>query len=154
MNVATPTIYVIDTCSLVAITDNHPKHEAHICRGLEALINAGRLKSVPQVLEELKKDSHTRVFILKHKHQLIVPDAELFPYVGTIAKQFISLIGIHTAKDKADPWLLALAQQLDAPLVSEEKKIHNACRVLGLTPLRLARLLAVENLLPVGPDHS
>lgn len=154
------TIYVLDTTSWLTI-EGHPAQN-QILNTLGRLILEGRIKGPRQVLEEMKKCATVLEWLNQHKD--IVFDAKNTPdyllLAGRVTHQFPAMAGARTKKNRADPWVVALAIDLahspPATVVVEEttakrknRKIPTACKHFDVPCMSLIEMLKAE-----APDED
>jgi uncharacterized protein DUF4411 len=140
--------YLIDTD--VLIRSGVRKDAQSIYSGLIELAHTGRLRTVTQVFDELKKRGPIALQALKeYRHVIEIPTAE--QYDAAVSK-IIEELGNHKPPwlwsqtggknpDPADPWLVAVASVYGYTLVTNESqtspvKIPAACRSLGARCIR------------------
>ncbi len=152
-------VYVLDASSWITI-EGHPARDRILWR-LVQLIEVGRIKSPPEVWAELKKCDWVLAWIKDHRSQIVVNRNQnieyLLQYVGRITHQFSAMAGARSDKDKADPYVVALAAHsqrtsnvewvaiADETLVSRpNRKIPTACAAYGVTSRTLVEMLQIE----------
>lgn len=119
--------HLIDTDVLVNIRDIHGD-SSEIWKAVIAEIEAGRLKTVRQVVGELErrfKDIHAR--LKPYLRQFQLPDDITYSqdvidevrYINTHHSKLYNPLG---ATNPADPFLIAVAKTLGAMIVTDEKK--------------------------------
>ena len=140
--------YLIDTNVLNRIGVR--KDAQSIYQGLIDLASSGRLRTVHQVFDELKKRGPIPLAVLKeHRQPIEVPAEE--QYDAAVSKA-IEQLGNHKPSwlwpqtggknpDPADPWLVAVASVHGYTLVTNESqtspiKIPAACRHLKARCIR------------------
>lgn len=95
--------------------------------GLVALIEDDRLKTVPQVLEELYRNDREAFDRLKPlRKRLVVPNADFASSVMALLREFPGLIRADSMSDPADPWLIAIAVRNSYTVVCNE--VHSSTR--------------------------
>lgn len=130
-------IYVFDTSSFVVLKHFYPSRFPSVWSGLERLIDAKRLASVREVLNEL--DSHNdQDFIQKwakeHKSLFLTPRPEELLVVSRIfqVEHFRALISkqnILKGRPVADPFVIAAAHVKQGVVVTEETNKPNAAKI-------------------------
>ena len=152
-------VYVLDASSWITI-EGHPARD-RILYALIQLIEAGRIKSPPEVWAELKNCDWVLAWIGDYRSQIVVnrnQDSEyLLEYVGRITHQFSAMAGARGDKDKADPYVVALAahsqrtSNLEWVAIADEtlksrpnRKIPTACAAYGVTCKTLVEMLQIE----------
>jgi len=123
-------LHLIDTGVLVNIRDVH-KNSAKLWDAFTAQVEAGELKSVRQVVDELERrwpDIHKR--LKPFKKALLVPDgdlysAEVIAEIREIQKHHPGLINPLAGGNPADPFLIAVAKYRSAVVVTDEKSKRN-----------------------------
>jgi len=104
-------------------------------------------KTVRLVMDELKRndpDAYARLAPLRRV--MLVPDAELARAAGRITRQFPKMARPYSTREKADQWVVALAETIGLTVVTQEGnapgKIPAACKVLEIDCIRLDEMLA------------
>jgi hypothetical protein len=154
--------YVLDSSGWISI-DGRPDQN-RILYFLVHLIEAGRIKSPPEVWEELKKCEWVLAWISGYRALIIENRSQDFSYlsiVGAITRRFPGLAGARGSKDKADPYVVALAVHMNASdnnphpikwsVVAAEtlaqrpnRKIPTACRDANVECVGLFEMLKRE----------
>ena len=78
--------------------------------GFVALAHDGRLKTVPQVLDELERndpEGYERLNAVRR--QIVIANADYVSAVQAILGVFPTLVRADAISDPADPWLIAVA---------------------------------------------
>jgi hypothetical protein len=118
-----------------------------------ALIERERLVDPSEVIEELKLDEvlWSRVQHLEGKLRFRRSDEAYLKLAGLIASEFPGMASIRSKKNKADPWVVALAEIERFTVVTDEtterrpnRKIPTACRKRGVSCVSLLKMLADE----------
>lgn len=152
-------VYVLDASSWITI-EGHPARERILWR-LTQLIEADRIKSPPEVWDELKKCDWILAWIKDHRSQIVINRNQnveyLLNHVGPVTHQFSAMAGARGGKDKADPYVVALAvhskltSNADWVVVADEtlesrpnRKIPTACAAYGVACKTLAEVLEIE----------
>lgn len=152
-------VYVLDASSWISI-EGHPAQN-RILHSLIPLIEAGRIKSPPQVWDELKKCDWVLAWIGDYRSQIVENrdnDIDYLMLVGRVTREFPALAGARGSKNKADPYVVALTaygNEMDNPntwiTVADEtlesrpsKKIPTACDRFGVDCMSLMEMLAEE----------
>ena len=126
MSTSNKILHIIDTCVLVNIRDIH-KDSSKIWEAFAAEIEADRLKSVRQVLDELERrwpDIFAKV--KPFKKTILIPDAELYApdviaEIRDIQKYHPNLINPLAGGNPADPFLIGVAKVKVGIVVTDEK---------------------------------
>ena len=105
--------YIIDSCSLI---DLHRSVPMDIFKGfwkkLEELVNQGMLISHIQVFHEIsKQDDELADWLKNHKKMFYNVTPKQAEIVTVILKKYPSFVKVDNQFD-ADPWLIALAKEL------------------------------------------
>lgn len=119
-------IYLVDTCVWVNVRDVDGDSE-EIWGRLFLLIEAGRVKTVRQVMVELERrwpDVYARLKPFKRK--LVVSDA--ITYTADVAAEVRAVHAQHPGLydqlglgNPADPWLVAIGKTQSAVVVTDER---------------------------------
>jgi hypothetical protein len=152
--------YVLDSSGWISI-DGRPDQN-RILYFLVQLIEDGRIKSPPEVWEELKKCEWVLAWISGYRTSIIENRSQDFSYltiVGGITRKFPGLAGARGSKNKADPYVVALAVHMNADnprsirwsVVAAEtlaqranRKIPTACRDANIECMGLFEMLKRE----------
>lgn len=136
-----PPPYSIDTSIWITIWQNHPPD---IFTGLwaqiDAAIAAGHLRSCEEVLYEVEKGTDDLGKFLKQRAGLFAPlDEALQAAVGEVNAACDDLADDDGERNRADPFVVALARVLNGTVVTGEKarkdangrrKVPDACAAL------------------------
>ena len=132
--------HLIDT-DVIAHISERPNADV-ILRGLELQIDAGQLKTVEQVLDELRRwpelqnrfNARKADFLIRRQYRPAIAAV-----AGQISDDFEFLYDLSGTRnpDPADPWLIAAAKVLGFAVVTDErqvstKKIPYVCRQQSL----------------------
>jgi hypothetical protein len=159
--------YVIDSSGWISI-DGRPDQNQILYYTIK-LVEAGRVKSPPEVWDELKKCEWVLAWIRNYRSSIVEnrsQDNTYLALVGSITRKFPAMAGARGTKDKADPYVVALAAHLNGErgllirtnwcVVAAEtlagrqnRKIPTACRDAGLECIGLLEMLKRE-----FPDES
>jgi hypothetical protein len=133
-------VYLID-CDAIAHCEGRPDC-AQVLAGLVTAIQAGALKTVHQVYDELRRWPAIRSSFTPYKKQFLIENqyrTEISVLVGQISDDFPDLYDLTGSRnpDSADPWLIASAKVLGWTLITDErqtstKKIPYVCRQQNL----------------------
>jgi len=120
---------------------------------LTTMIDAGRLKTVALVMDEVSRhDPPAFERLSPVRARFVVHDTELLEAVGRIYRGFPQMSRPLSPRPKADPWLVALGRVRSLTVVTEEAnrpgKIPHACQQLGLQCCTLSQMLAQERFEP------
>lgn len=150
-------VYVIDTSSWLQI-EQHPASNM-ILDCLARLINMGRVKAPTQVFDELKSIDNLAGWLVINRQDIEVnrnQDIDFLMTVGRVTHQFPAMAGARTSKDKADPYVIALAiegspnpgrwtvicnETLDR---RPNRKIPTACAHFGIDCIDIIEMLRRE----------
>lgn len=148
--------YCIDTSALMdAWVRWYPKEVfPTLWERVDALIEAGRLISSEEVLQDLeRKEGDTLHKWAKERHDLFLP---LDDGIQTCALQIMAshpqLVDGRTGKSFADPWVIATAHTNDCVVVTGEKptgsprrpKIPDVCRNMQIHCIGFVELIRQE----------
>jgi hypothetical protein len=150
-------VYVVDSSSWIAI-ESHPAQN-RILSALVPIIESGRVKLPPQVWGELS-DTFGLFGWMENYRDLLVENArskvEYLLLGGRIAHEFPGMAGARGTREKADPWVIALAKFMDdnpnsRVVVCDEtlnkrpnRKIPGACKHYQIRCLSLLEMLDQE----------
>lgn len=117
---------------------------------IDALIRNGDVRSPDEVREELNK-KHDEVYAwAKARNELFVPlDDEIQAATRAVLEAFPRLVGELRDRNRADPFVIALAMVNGAAVVTEEKRagtrdrprIPIVCDHFGIRHLRLLEMI-------------
>lgn len=119
-------LHLIDTCALVNVRDLHNDSE-EIWNAIRAEIIAGRLKTVRQAFDELKRRFPKIYARLKDlRREFVLPDAELYTLevtaeIRAIHQHHPKLYDGLAGGNPADPFLIAAAKFKLAIVITDEK---------------------------------
>lgn len=139
-------IYLFDTSSLRVLGNYYPKRFPTFWERFEAAIEAGTVRSVREVFNELERQSAKawlKEWAQTHRAFFAQPSPEETAFVGEIflVAHFRTLVGNRQrllGQPVADPFLVAAAKVLEGCVVSEEglrpnaAKIPNVCQHFGI----------------------
>lgn len=150
-------IYIIDTSSWLLI-QGHPQSNRILDR-LSTLMDEGRIKSPPEVFNELKKVGAVTAWVKANKRDIVEnrnSDVDHLMRVGEVANAFPGMVGVRCKKNKADPYVVSLAS-LGSPnpgkwvVVCDEtlakrpnRKLPTACAAFGIEALGIFEMLERE----------
>ncbi len=119
---AVPTVYCIDTSSLIALKNVYPEPVfPGLWRELDTLVTAGRLVAPDEVWRELSVGNDAVVRWAGARPLMFKsPESDDFRFVTQIATDFSAYIGSAMTDHRADPWVVALAATRGCCVVSEE----------------------------------
>jgi pentatricopeptide repeat protein len=144
--------YSIDSSSLIAIreTFGSAADRNRAWAFLESLAKRGRLRVAEQVFDEMEKgeeDDLERLQALDERC-IVRITPELGIRAGRIASRFQGMSKPRKNPDKADPWVIAAAMEMNLTVVTEErpgsKSIPTACKNLGVDCIDLRGLVERE----------
>ena len=156
-------MYVLDTNAIMMLHDlrvPEAQYEA-IWDELDRMMNSGRLQTVEVVFGELRRNAsqscqdrmgrHRREpFLVRRRHTL--DDRAEADLLQTLIDDYPEMSGKGTLRDRADPWLVAVAASRSLSVVTEERRDsgHNlpaACASLAVQSLNVAEFVIVERLM-------
>lgn len=150
-------IYVMDTSSWITI-EGHPAQN-RIIAALQPLIEMGRIKSPPQVWSEFRDTSEIFAWIEPYRDRIVeikTNEPNFLALVGRITHENPGMTGARGTKDKADPWVIALAAHTSSAanvrvIVCDEssrkrpgRKIPGVCGRYQVACMRLLEMLDRE----------
>jgi hypothetical protein len=107
--------YVIDSSGWISI-DGRPDQN-RILFFLSKLIEDDRIKSPPEVWDELKKCEWVLAWLRGQRRLIVENRSQNYTYlsiVGSVTYRFPALAGARGTKNKADPYVVALAIHMNA----------------------------------------
>lgn len=143
--------YLIDTSSLHLVR-LHPNANA-VWSMIIGLIEARRLFTVPQVLDELANINPAAYAQLKpYRKQMLLPiNPDRLFATGEINENYRSMSRANKPNDNADPWLVGVAKLEGHTVVTNEKykkqRIPRVCDKEGVKWKDLDKLIEAE-----GPE--
>ena len=161
------TRYLVDTSSLGAIEELPvgADRKAVIWSGVTELFRAGKLSTVDIVLDEVDRNKEDPVFAACKAHTKewrrathVFRCSEIsghlaYQFFAQVISEYPSLSGVNKIRrrDKADPYLIAVARWDGSTVVTEESKTHStripaACLHYMVDCLNLEELIRAENL--------
>lgn len=136
---------------MVGIVTIHPTCFPSLWSQLEAMIKSGELLSPDEVLLELaQKDDEIHKWAKSNSAMFVPLDEEIQSATQEILRQFPRLVGAMKDRNRADPFVIALAKVKAATVVTGERssgtterpRIPNVCdhyRIAHRTLLQLIR---------------
>lgn len=156
VSVGAQTIYVIDTCSLVAMSETYPKDVfPGVWKKVDALIDQGVIISVEDVYEELSsKDDDVFQWAKSRGNIFKILDVSIQNSAIEILQSHANLLDLKNNKSSADPFLIATARVHRGIVVTEEdfsggvhkSKIPDVCRDYEVECINLLEMLRREEL--------
>ncbi|WP_409567551.1 DUF4411 family protein [Methylobacterium sp. J-030] len=132
--------YLIDTDAIVHAS-LRPDAETILC-GIEHQIDCDKLKTVEQVLDELRRWPDLRSRLVRRKSKFVIKNQYgpgIAAIAGSISDDFEFLFDMSGSRnpDPADPWLIAAAKHHGWCVITDErqastKKIPYVCRQQSL----------------------
>lgn len=145
------TVYCVDTSSLLeAWVRRYPQASfPSFWQKLESLIEAGRLIAPEEVqVETARKDDDLTKWAKAHAIMFVEIDEPLQMIVADLLSRHELMVDSSKGKNAADPWVVGLAKQRGAIVVSEEGagrlKIPAVCAAESVTCVRLLDLIRLE----------
>jgi hypothetical protein len=147
--------YCIDTSSLIAAwQERYPiENFPAFWRKMEDLINAKRLLSPIEVLNEMQKRSDELHAWLKARGEMFRElEDEIQIEAANVLAQFPRLVGQRKLRTSADPFVIALARVAGLKIVTDEKptgsldrpNIPDVCAAMGMSCVGLLELIKAE----------
>ena len=145
-------MYVIDTSALLDgwIRYYPPDVFPALWSNLEEMIKSGELLSPDEVLLELgQKDDEIYRWAKTNSTMFVPLDEEIQSATQEILKQFPRLVGAMKDRNRADPFVIAVAKVRNATVVTGEKssgirerpRIPNVCDHFEISHLTLLQLI-------------
>lgn len=148
------TVYSLDASSLIEAYHSYPmKIFPSLWNELEKLIKSDRLKMPELVFDEVKDDEIQKWCDekqLKSYIRVTIDQVDQSKVRALVPK----LVNPNTGQSGGDPWVIALAQDIqNCVVVTQEKfsrnkdrpKIPNVCENLGIECINLLELIKREN---------
>lgn len=140
-------VYVIDANVWIRIWRNHPPDIWRAFWGqLDATIAGGTIRSPEEVREELAKGTDGLVETLRVRNGLFAPlDDQLMDSMAEVMARCPSLTDISGERNRADPFVIALARRDGGKVVSDERpkkptetrlRIPDGCQEFGVPCLK------------------
>ncbi len=152
----TKDVYVIDTCSLIAMIEIYPQDVfPGVWEKIDELIDECKIISVDDVYIELSsKDDDIYKWAGNRKHIFKELGDEIQGSATKILDTHANLIDPRIKKSSADPFLIAVARVHGGIVVTEENysgsdhksKIPDVCRYYKIDCIDLLKMLRRENL--------
>ena len=138
-------MYILDTSVWIHVGRNHPPDIfATLWGHIEDAIARGEIRSPDEVLRELEEGHDTLAPALAGKVGLFVPlDAGLQAAATEVLARCPQLVDPDSTRNRADPFVVALARQLQGTVVTQERprrgatgrpKIPDACVIMAMNP--------------------
>lgn len=151
-----PRLYVIDTCSLIAMTETYPLDVfPGVWSKVDELIDTNILISVEDVLVELSsKDDEIHKWAKSRGDIFRELDGDVQSSAIEILNSHPNLLDIKNRKSSADPFLIAVARVSGGIVVTEEvysggpdrPKIPDVCKHYNIDCINLLKMLRNEQL--------
>ncbi len=136
--------YIIDTDIWIRIWRNHPPDiYARLWELIDTSIAAEEIRSPEEVLHELERGDDLLAPHLQQKNGLFVPlTPEIQVAVSEVMERCPSLQNPDSERNRADPFVVALALHLHSTVVTNERprrsndaplKIPDACNIMGVS---------------------
>lgn len=150
-------VYAVDTSSWLRI-EEHPDRN-RILDALGTLLERSQIKSPPEVFKELSKVGVVEGWVKLHQSEIEInlnDDIDYLRKVGDVTHQFSGMAAARSGKEKADPYVVALAACGTANpgpwvVVANEtlnrragRKIPTACKAFGVECLAFEEMLRRE----------
>lgn len=148
--------YSVDTSALIDGLERYYPQEAFpaLWERIDALVDDGRFFISEEVWEEVQlKDAIAKEWCEPRKDRLVVPtDADIASAVRTLLVSHERLVMNMKGRNRADPFVVAVAQLRDAVVVTGEgpdgtanrPKIPYVCQQVGIHSLNLLDLIRNE----------
>jgi Domain of unknown function (DUF4411) len=153
---SSPTLYVIDTCSLIAMTETYPIDVfPGVWSKVEDLVDRNILISVEDVLVELSsKDDDIHKWAKSRGGIFRELDGDIQYSAIEILTSHPNLLDLKNKKSSADPFLIAVARANGGIVVTEEvysggpdrPKIPDVCKHYNIDCINLLTMLRNEKL--------
>lgn len=148
--------YILDTCSWIELRESYKKKVfPGVWNSIERFIVESHIKSPFEVFVELEEKENDEVFQWVKTYRdtsFISAPKETQMGVRALLKKYPKLIDISKAKDGADPFVIQVARELKAAVVTEEQKsgqiqfpmIPDVCQAEGIECINLIDVLDRE----------
>lgn len=152
----TATCYSLDTSAFIDGLERYYPSATFggLWEAIEGLIEAGRFLASEEVWEEIKKkDEAVKEWADPHRTELFVPtDGTITAEVQAILTRFPRLVMSGGRRNRADPFVIALAQLRSATVITGEgmdgserrPKIPFVCAEFNIPCIRFADLISAE----------
>ncbi len=147
-------VYCVDSDSMIELADRYPRRTFRgLWASMETLCTAGSLRSSDEVLAELRKKDDDLYRWARERKELWVPsDASIQQRVTEVVGRFKNWVNPLTGKNRADPFVLAVALQLGASVVTQENptgrpggpKLPDVCQAYGLRAMKLLDMITEQ----------
>jgi Domain of unknown function (DUF4411) len=135
-----PDVYCVDTSAWCNIDKrSNPEDDWRL---IVCLIQLGRIVACATVLDEIQDEDFYMLRIFPHEAALKAgdrTDTEYLMHVGKVTREHPAMAGARGAKNKADPYVVALAQLEKYVVVADEtcrkrpnRKIPGVCKLRGI----------------------
>jgi Domain of unknown function (DUF4411) len=135
-----PSVYLVDTSAWSDI-DNRSDAE-DVWKLIGDLIRQRRVVACPEILNEMRDQEYYLLRISPYEDELRAGgrnDTEFLMHVGRITLEHQAMAGARSIKDKADPYVVALAELESYVVVANEtchkrpnRKIPGVCKLRGI----------------------
>lgn len=140
---------MLNASSLVEVLALDTERRAEAFERLVELVSLARCRTTQMTWDNVRDDDVEAAF-RNCFDEFVVKDLTLGHRIDEVyARCGNHLVGDDPTEEDHEPWLLALALDLGASVVSEDSVLSNlsrACPMLGLTRLTLVEFLAAEGI--------
>ena len=150
-------IYCVDTSSLISgINKTYPLDIfVSLWENIDELIREGKLRVSEEVVREIsKKDDGAAEWVMDRMPDIAIPtDNDVAEEVRSILRVFPALVKEMKNRDRADAFVIGVAQLHGATVVTEENlrhgsadrpKIPYVCDELGITCITVSEISRLE----------
>lgn len=146
--------YSVDTSALMNAWRKYypPEVFESLWHRIDGLIREGRMLAPDEVLRELKQKDDELYDWVRQRPEMLVPlNGAILDRAALIGNQHPSLIRTKgVMSGAADPYVIALAQERNLTVVTDEKskpskpRIPDVCQALGIPWMPLVQVFRVE----------
>ena len=145
--------YVMDSSSWARIDEMSDNN--HVWSAIEPLISAGLIVPPVEVWDELEKNTGIINGLRLYREQIVIDMSTEIDYllrVGRIALDHPAMSGSRLARNRADPYVIAMAEHFGLTVVADEttarrpnRKIPGVCAIRSTPCIDLIQLLRRED---------
>lgn len=151
----TESLYSVDTSALLDGWVRHypPEQFPSLWEQVDYLVQAGRLRVSEEVFVEIERhdDALNEWLQVRREQALVATTDEVAAIVQEILRSHERLVMSGSGRNRADPFVIAVARLVDGTVVTGEMggtqarpKIPSVCRALGIPVIGLLDLIKAE----------